>query len=103
MTRAIDRYRARAGGVDEWTDVDEIWRVVEDDNRYDSGNFASAIREMEAVRVRKDNANLQIRFAGRPLTVRPRWRVPSPGWSPDRELRARRPAPRAESAGPRRG
>lgn len=62
MTRAIDRYRARAGGVDEWTDVDEIWRVVEDYNRYDSGNFASAIREMEAVRVRKDNTKLQIRL-----------------------------------------
>lgn len=57
----------QAAGLDEWTDVDELRRVVEDYNRYDSGNFASAIREIEAIRIRKENNKIQIQLR------RPAW------------------------------
>jgi hypothetical protein len=64
----------QAAELEEWTDVDEIRRLVEDYKKYDSANFASAIKEM--------HDDFRIKQVGRKITVK----LGRPGWDRAAEL-----------------
>jgi hypothetical protein len=69
---------ARQGAdLEEWTDADEIRRFVEDFKRYDSANFASALKEMDDI--------FRIKQTGRKITLK----LGRPGWDRATELVAK--------------
>jgi hypothetical protein len=45
----------QAAGIEEWTSVDHIRKVSVDYGRYDSANFASAVRETAGLQFRQEN------------------------------------------------
>ena len=64
----------QAADLEEWTDVDEIRRLAEDYKKYDSANFASAIKEMQD--------DFRFKQVGRKITVK----LGRPGWDRAAEL-----------------
>lgn len=66
---------ARQGAeIEDWTDVDEIRRFVEDFKRYDSANFAATLKEMDDI--------FRIKQTGRRIVVK----LGRPGWDRATEL-----------------
>lgn len=69
---------ARQGAeIEEWTDANEIRRLVEDFKRYDQANFASALKEMDDI--------FRVKQSGRKLSLK----LGRPGWDRATELVAR--------------
>jgi hypothetical protein len=64
----------QAADLEEWTDVDEVRRFAEDYKKYDSANFASAIKEMQD--------DFRFKQVGRKITVK----LGRPGWDRAAEL-----------------
>lgn len=64
----------QAAELEEWTDVDEIRRLAEDFKKYDSANFASAIKEMQD--------DFRFKQVGRRITVK----LGRPGWERAAEM-----------------
>lgn len=64
----------QAAELEEWTDVDEIRRLAEDYKKYDSANFASAIKEMQD--------DFRFKQVGRKITVK----LGRPGWERASEM-----------------
>jgi hypothetical protein len=64
----------QAAELEEWTDVDEVRRLAEDYKKYDSANFASAIKEMQD--------DFRVKQVGRKITVK----LGRPGWDRATEL-----------------
>jgi hypothetical protein len=69
---------ARQGAdIEEWTDADEIRRFVEDFKRYDSANFAAALKEMDDI--------FRVKQSGRKISLK----LGRPGWERAAELVAK--------------
>jgi hypothetical protein len=64
----------QAAEIEEWTDVDEIRKLAEDYKKYDSANFASAIKEMQD--------DFRLKQVGRRITVK----LGRPGWDRAAEM-----------------
>jgi hypothetical protein len=64
----------QAAELEEWTDVDEIRRLAEDYKKYDSANFASAIKEMQD--------DFRFKRVGRKISVK----LGRPGWERAAEM-----------------